>query len=107
MLGSTTDATWAVRLLAAGLVLILGCELLPPPSMALAQSEAPAIGRSASGELPSIQYEEDPPPGPFYKRWWFWTIIGALAAFGIAALIIHSTDKKAGSCPNPQVAPCP
>jgi len=46
---------------------------------------------------------EPPPPvvekaTPLYKRWWFWTAIGVIAAGGAAAIAVGVTSQTP-SCP--------
>ena len=58
-----------------------------PPPTAVAPTPAP---QSTTVDLTQPASEEPTPSSPFYKRWWFWTGIGALLVIGIAA---KSHDK--------------
>ncbi len=44
---------------------------------------------------------------PIYKRWWFWTSVGAVVAGGTVAAIVANTEKSPGSgdIPPGQLAP--
>jgi len=58
----------------------------PPPGYAPIIDDGPPSGPAASPDRP-----------PIYKRWWFWTAIGAVAlAGGITALVL--TNDKGPSC---------
>jgi tetratricopeptide (TPR) repeat protein len=50
----------------------------PPPS------PAPATTPSATASAPALTaMSPAPPPPSWYKRWWLWTVVGAVAAVGI------------------------
>jgi hypothetical protein len=51
----------------------------PPPASLLGSPSEPAVGPPpfVSTSLPA---DEPPPSRPLYKRWWFWTGVGVVAA---------------------------
>jgi len=69
----------------------------PPPTTVAPTTPvpgAPAPQATTPVDLTAPASEEPAPSAPFYKRWWFWTGIGALVVIGIAA---KSHDKPPGS----------
>jgi uncharacterized membrane protein YecN with MAPEG domain len=65
------------------------------------------VARVGSPERPlslSVKGTGAPPP-PVYKRWWFWTLIGAAVAGGITTGVLALTAEKApeGNLPPGQV----
>ena len=68
-------------------------------ALACADDDQRCLARSlyllARGEAPPA-----PPraaaPAPFYKRWWFWTIVGAAVAGGAATGIYFGTRTPSG-----------
>ena len=62
-----------------------GAELAPP-SAAIRAEPAPA---TPTGAVPGLTATAPPPaprgPQPLWRRWWFWTGVGAIVAGGIAA----------------------
>ena len=75
--------------LAIGLALVLGCEW-GQPMLLLAQPAGTAAGAVAPPELPPIQEAETiEVRAPYYKRWWFWTIVAVVGA-GIAVAVAGS-----------------
>lgn len=82
--------THSLRLLALCLALILGIEWCQPLLVLAQPNGTPgAANSSTSNELPPIQEVETVEVrSPFYKKWWFWTIVGVVvagAAVGVAA----------------------
>jgi hypothetical protein len=77
-----------LRLLAVGLMLILGLEW-GQPLVVLAQPNGTQSIAASNNELPPIQEAERVEVrSPFYKKWWFWTIVAAVvggAAIAVAA----------------------
>jgi tetratricopeptide (TPR) repeat protein len=75
-----------------------------PVTLALAGPTAGAAASPTGGEAPSAlvsaQPAEPPPRRPVYKRWWFWTGIGAVVAGGVVAAILLTRDgTPTGSLP--------
>lgn len=72
----------------------------PPPASTLPQaatSPAPAPNITVNLIAPTT---ERPPESPVYARWWFWTIVGAVAvAGGTAAFLVgrHAEDPVRGN----------
>jgi len=87
-----------LRLVAIGLMLVLGLEWSQPLFL-LAQPNDSQAAVSSADESPPIQEAETVDERkPFYKKWWFWAIVGAVvagAAIGIAA------GSSGGSSPPP------
>ena len=49
----------------------------------------PRLARQLAG-LPVV------PPRPFYKAWWFWTVVGGMAAGGVVAALITNGNGETG-----------
>ena len=44
--------------------------------------------RPPEPEVRVVTVQAKPPSLPFYKRWWFWTLVGVATAGGTAALFV-------------------
>jgi tetratricopeptide (TPR) repeat protein len=76
--------------------------IAPPPTAPLETPPAAVVNLSPPPPPPegSTPSETD---SPFYKRWWFWTLLGAAAAGTITALIL-TRDRSNPDCLG--VSPC-
>jgi hypothetical protein len=63
----------------------------PPPA---APSGPPAEQRE-----PMVMALPQRPPAPIYKRWWFWTVLGAVAVGAAAAAAASSRPGTMPTCP--------
>ena len=82
-LGAQPASTLAAQPSAAGRAVVL------PPSTAVASTPDP-LGISQSAPPPEPQ--ESP---PVYKRWWFWTGVGAVVAGGVVTGVLLSRKSPA------------
>ena len=62
-----------------------------------AETGSPSAGTSPSGAERGDE--------PVYKRWWFWTAIGVVAAAGVASAVLIS--RGGGDCQAPTGGACP
>jgi hypothetical protein len=60
----------------------------PEPAQAIA---APAAGLNVSEALAQDE------PSPFYKKWWFWSAVGAVVVAGTVTAIVLAKGGK-GAC---------
>ena len=78
-----------------------GAAVTPPSanggtsSATLPTAPAPAT----SSTLPGATLTETAPPAttegtPVYKKWWFWTAVGAVAAGGVVAILLSSRSSS-------------
>jgi hypothetical protein len=88
----------ALRAVALVLAVVLGLEwTVPLGGYAQSNSEpAPAPATSVGNQdLPPMQEaavtEE---PKPFYKKWWFWTIVAVVAVAVVGAIAIATADSE-------------
>ena len=95
----------ALRAVALMLAVVLGLEWTVPLGGYAQPNQEPASAPAASvgnQDLPSMQeaavIEE---PKPFYKKWWFWTI---MAVVGVVVVAIATADSE-GSWPGGPPAP--
>lgn len=51
--------------------------------------------KKAHGDSQRFVRKKQPPPTPIYKKWWFWTGIGAAVIGGTAAVYATSTSSRA------------
>lgn len=59
--------------------------------LSLPQAEPPSSGALSAAPSPAPAE-----PAPVYKRWWFWTAVGVLAAGGTAAVLIAGQKQSSG-----------
>jgi tetratricopeptide (TPR) repeat protein len=64
-----------------------------------APNSGPSSGVAATLTLNPGQ-ETPPPPKPIYKKWWFWTIIGAVVVGGVVGGVAGGLAHKSSSAPN-------
>jgi len=67
-----------------------GAAALPPAAAVAPASDPLGIAQSAPPSEPQ-------PGSPVYKRWWFWTGIGAVVAGGVVTAIVLSSKSAAKS----------
>lgn len=88
------------RLIALVLLLILGMEFteplttwaqaqLQPPSSGAAQTPAVSQNTPPNQEAESIEERT-----PFYKTWWFWTLVGMVVVGALAASVTRANDPN-------------
>ncbi len=91
----------ALRALALMLAVMLGLEWTVPlvGYAQLNQGPAQPNQEPASAPTVSVESQEVPPmqeasvieePKPFYKKWWFWTIVVGVVVVGFLAAVIAS-----------------
>ena len=68
-------------------------------SLFLATSDAAKASEDSEGE----EFIAPVEPPPFYKQWWFWTIIGVVVAGGVASLV--AVDQTIGLTPDDHSRP--
>jgi len=74
----------------------------PPPAPAplpAAPPPAPVPTETASATLVSQPAPPPPASSPFYKKWWFWTAVGVVAAGTVAALLLVPGGVTRPDCP--------
>jgi tetratricopeptide (TPR) repeat protein len=59
---------------------------------------SPAVHEPPTTLLTPLPPAPDESP-PVYKRWWFWTAIGAAVVAGVAVAIVASSGSKDPACP--------
>ena len=64
--------------------------LVPPP--------APAPSPETAIDLTAAPADAAAEPRPIYRRWWFWTGIGAAVAVGVVTAIAVGTRGEVGDC---------
>lgn len=66
------------------------------PPAAITTAPAPASSAADSGQVPLLTAQSTPPPAstPVYKRWWFWTGIGAVIVGGAVTAFILTRDDN-------------
>ena len=92
----------ALRAVAVMLTVVLALEwTLPLSGYAQSNPEPVSTPPASVGnqDLPPIQEaavtEE---PKPFYKKWWFWTIVAVVAVVVVGAIAIASADSDSEGC---------
>ena len=90
----------ALRAGALTLAVVLGAEWTAPLSGFAQPNTEPASTPAASVEnqdQPPIQKAEViEEPTPFYKKWWFWMLVGLVAVFGALAAVVASDPPSPG-----------
>jgi tetratricopeptide (TPR) repeat protein len=66
----------------------------PPPAAAPPPPTAPVMLTAAPGPAPASE------EAPVYKKWWFWTIIGAVAVGGVVTALMLSSGTDRPACPS-------
>lgn len=90
------DISWmrTLRPIALILALVLSLELTIPVGGYAQLIQNPAsipVASQGNQELPPMQEAETiQERKPFYKRWWFWALVGAAVAGGAAGVAIGS-----------------
>jgi tetratricopeptide (TPR) repeat protein len=67
-----------------------------------AAAGGPASGRNAP---PAGLLVAQPGPAPVYRKWWFWTALGVVAAGAVAALLLAPGGVNRPDCP-PEAQGC-
>jgi hypothetical protein len=92
-----------LRPIALMLALVLGLELTIPVGGYAQTQEPPStqVASPANQELPPMQEAESiQERKPYYKKWWFWAIVGAVvagAAAGAAVALSGSEPTPTGT----------
>jgi hypothetical protein len=70
---------------------------VPPPPSPTPPPPAPTSTTSATlvSQAPPPQAE----PAPIYKKWWFWTAVGVVAAGTVAAILLIPGGTSRPDCP--------
>jgi hypothetical protein len=77
----------------------------PPPEVGPAITPPPSAGVIHASDQPPLFVSAAAAPSapertPVYKRWWFWTAIGAVTAAGaVTALLVTSAHQTSGAGP--------
>ena len=76
--------------------------ITPPPSTGTAGGAAPPLTQPQPGPSATIVTTGEPGgdrgEAPIYKRWWFWTGVGAVVAGAVVAGIVIATRGEVGDC---------
>jgi tetratricopeptide (TPR) repeat protein len=82
----------------------------PPPATPPPLATPP--GPTPSNSSPALHLEATQPPPEthdeapiFYKKWWFWTAVGAVVVGGVVVGLAASHRQEVGTCP-PGVGDC-
>ncbi len=79
----------------------------PPPAAYPpgAYGQTPGYPPGPDGQQPAgtLVAQPGPPPpaaepGPFYTRWWFWTIVGAVVVGGVVTAVVLSSGTQKPAC---------
>jgi hypothetical protein len=70
----------------------------PPPGPPAAPPPMPAPTPTASASLVASPSPAQAESSPVYKRWWFWTLIGAAVAGGVVAAVVLSSGTDRPPC---------
>ena len=99
-----------LRAVALILALMLGLELTHPLGGYAQPSQGPASAPAVSVEnqdLPPMQEAEIiEVRKPFYKKWWFWTLVGGAVVGGAAIALASGGGNSSTAAPAP-AAPAP
>src|SRR5262249_54867086 len=69
-------------------------RLLPPPTAPPPVGSTPAILTTSPAREPAAEGA----PSPVYKRWWFWTAIGAAVAGAAVVGVVVARRGEIGDC---------
>jgi hypothetical protein len=82
----------------------------PPPvapsSLAAAAPPAPASAAQPLGITRAAPPPEPEPSTPVYKRWWFWTGVGAVVVGGVVTGVLLTRKSAPSSPPCDGLGPC-
>jgi hypothetical protein len=59
-------------------------EFIVPVALFAQPQGGPTVSAPVKDELPPMQEAEAIAAPPFYKRWWFWTLVGVVVVGGVA-----------------------
>ena len=101
------EMSWfrALRAVALMVTVVLGLEWTAPLG-GFAQSNPEPAPTSAA----DVENQESPPmqeaaiteePEPFYKKWWFWTIVAVVAVVVAVAVAASNSEGCIGPCGPP------
>jgi hypothetical protein len=76
---------------------------LPPPSAPAPSAFGPTLPPAPSDPLPPANETASDSDRPLWKRWWFWTAIGAVAVAGTATVLILNSRSDCPSGPGTTV----
>jgi hypothetical protein len=68
----------------------------PLPAAVSPQVSGAPNGATLTAAAPPPSAEESPGK-PFYKKWWFWTAVGAVAAGSVAVVLLSGRSGTAWS----------
>jgi tetratricopeptide (TPR) repeat protein len=71
----------------------------PPPSAPLALETRPRPPAPSAPLIPAQGDRSEPEPTPLYRRWWFWTLLGAAAAGAAGAVLLPRRHAADPLCP--------
>ena len=78
-----------------------------PPAGPLPAAQPPAYMPSAAASptaaLALAPAPTEPSP-PFYRRWWFWTAVGAVAVASVVGIVLATRDTSNPDCSG--ISPC-
>ena len=100
----------ALRAVALMLSVVLGLEWTVPlggyaqPNQEPAPAPATSVGNQESPSMQEAAVTEE--PKPFYKKWWFWTIVAVVAVVVVFAIAASNSEGCIGPC-GPPTFPAP
>ena len=71
----------------------------PPPEPAAPPPPVTLEARPEPVPVISTAPPAEPEPAPVYKRWWFWTLVGAAAAGAATAVLLSRQQPADPACP--------
>ena len=87
-----------VRVLALMLTVVLGLEWIGPLGGFAQPTQGPApmpgVSKETQETLPMQEAAITEEPTPFYKKWWFWTIVAVVAVAVVGTIALATADSE-------------